>query len=137
MPERYALPETYQRVAEVIGWDAAIAFGLAVWQEKRPPSQSKIFGRGSIYIPRALDGRCGKDLVRLAGPENAALLVKEFHGMQLSFSNMVAASISRRNRAIADQIQQGISTRVVAESFGMTDRQIRRIKQMESAQNVE
>lgn len=135
-PERFALPETYHRVAEVIGWDAAIAFGMGVWEEKRPPSQAQIFGRGMIYIPRALDGRCGKDLVRLAGPENAALLVEEFSGMQLAFSNIKSASIRRRNRAVITQFNQGLKDKIVAYSFGLTDRQIRRIINKGTAKNV-
>jgi hypothetical protein len=126
-PERFALTKTYHEVAEVIGWDAAIDFGMAVWEEKRPPSRLEHGGCGSIYIPAKLDERCGRDLVRLAGYENAILLVEAFCGMTLEFLNIVPASIGRRNRAIIEQFEQCRNTRLVACGFGLTDRHVRRI----------
>lgn len=130
-PERFALAPIYHVVAEAIGWDAALDFGLAVWQEKRPPSRASSGGRGVIYIPRQLDGRLAKDLVRLAGPENAALLIKRFQGASLEFPNIVPASIGRRNRAIIESLREGQRPTVVACAFGLTDRQIRRISNRE------
>ena len=132
-PERFALAPIYHDVAEVIGWDRAIRFGWRVWWEKRPPSGIHDRARGLIYIPKKLRKRCGSELIRIAGEHDAALLVNAFGGMPLEFPNILPASISRRNRAIVQQIQEGIRPSFVAASFGLSLRQVRRIASMESS----
>jgi hypothetical protein len=129
LPERYAMAPVYHDVAKVIGWESAIAFGLAVWREKRSPSRMRGGGPGYIYIPTKLTARCGLTLVRLAGLHAAELLVNEFPGSALWFPHIVSASIGRRNRAIVKQVvEEGLRQEVVAAGFGLTTRQIRRIK---------
>jgi hypothetical protein len=134
LPERFALAQVYHDVARVIGWDRAIAFGMNVWREKRPPSRCHINGRGFIYIPSELGGRRGgggSELIRLAGERDAALLVKEFPTHELEFPNIVSASIGRRNRAIVQHLSDGLRTAVVACAFGITERQVRNIASKE------
>lgn len=130
LPERFALNSAYHEVAAVIGYDAAVAFGLAVWNEKRAPSRAgKIYERGEIYIPTRIGGWIGSELVRLAGPENAAKLVEKMGGSALTFTNIVKTSIKRRNLAIARAVSTGDRVAVVAAAFGLSERQIRRIAQ--------
>ena len=136
LPERFALPKVYHEVARVIGWDRAIAFGMNVWREKRPPSRCQDHGRGVIYIPHELGGRIGNggaELVRLAGESNAALLVGAFCGLFLEFPNIVSTSIGRRNRAITQYIADGLRPAVVACAFGITERHVRRVASRESS----
>ena len=136
LPERFALPKVYHEVAAVIGWDRAIAFGMSVWTEKRPPSRCQDYGRGVIYIPhelRGLVGHYGAELIRLAGERDAALLVGAFCGLFLEFPNIVSASIGRRNRAIAQHMADGLRPAVVACAFGITERQARNIAKKESS----
>ena len=135
-PERFALNSAYHEVAAVIGYDAAVAFGLAVWNEKRAPSRAgKIYERGEIYIPTRIGGGIGSELVRLAGPENAAKLVEKMGGAALTFTNIVKTSIKRRNLEIIRLISKGERTAVAASAFGLSERQIRRIAQ-NGAKNV-
>lgn len=131
LPERFALAQVYHDVARVIGWDRAIAFGMSVWTEKRPPSRGQDYGRGVIYIPTKLNHWCGLELIRLAGERDAALLVKEFPTHELEFPNIVSASIGRRNRAIVQHLSDGLRTAVVACAFGITERQVRNIASKE------
>lgn len=135
LPERFALPKVYHDVAAVIGWNRAIAFGMSVFMEKRPPSRREDHGRGVIYIPHELGGRIGNggaELIRLAGESDAALLVGAFCGLSLEFPNIVSTSIGRRNRAIVQHISDGLRPAVVACAFGITERQARRIASKES-----
>lgn len=136
LPERFALPKVYHDVARVIGWDRAIAFGMNVWREKRPPSRREDHGRGVIYIPHELGGRIGNggaELIRLAGESDAALLVSAFCGLFLEFPNIVSTSIGRRNRAIGQHLSDGLRPAVVACAFGITERQVRNIASKESS----
>lgn len=139
-PERRLLASPYHLVAEIIGWDRAIAFGMAVWKEKRPPSRGKSDpthggGRGVIYVPNSLyDGKGQpREIVRLAGAEVAAKLVRTFAGEFLEFPSIIATSIKHRNKAIAQQCADGISDAAVALLFDLTERQIRRIKKVNSS----
>jgi hypothetical protein len=132
--EWLALGSAYHEVAAVIGWDRAVQFGFAVWQTKRTPSHAAYDpihggGRGDIYIPTALTEQHGQELVRLAGAEDAALLVKAFPGTTLGFQCLVRASIPRRDRAIAEQVKDGWSVAVVAVLFDLGEKQVRRICQ--------
>lgn len=140
-PERFALPQVYHEVAAVIGWDAAVDFGMSVWQTKRPPSQQKTDqvhggGRGTIYIPNAINDHAGRELIALAGIKTALRLVDGFGGESLQFPCIVTASLGRRNRAISKQVADGHSVRSVAWCFDLTDRQVRRIVRKETASNV-
>lgn len=132
--EWLALGSAYHEVAAVIGWERAVAFGFAVWQEKRTPSHAAYDpvhggGRGDVYIPTALSDRHGQELIRLAGPESAAALIKAFPGATFGFQCLVPASIPRRDRAIAEQVKDGWSVATVAALFDLGERQIRRICQ--------
>ena len=133
LPERFTLASIYHDVARVIGWNAAVSFGMNVWREKRPPSRVRGNGWGVVYVPSRLDDRFGLELIRLTGERNAAALVKEFSGQCLEFPNIVPASINRRNRAIIQHLRDGLRPAVVACAFGITDRQVRRIASMESS----
>lgn len=140
-PERLALAAVYHEVAEIIGWDAAVDFGMKVWETKRPPSRAKYHpvhggGYGVIYIPHALTAIAGGELIRLAGRQNAKRLVHQFPGLNLSFPCIVAASMARRNKAISQQIADGCSMASVAFGFDLTERQVRRIIKKDSAQHV-
>jgi len=131
-PERFLLAKAYREVAEVIGWNRAVDFGMRVWEEKRPPSHAVTDpvhggGWGIIYIPTALTDSAGRELVRLAGSEDAGRLVKAFPGISLEFPCIVAASIPRRNKAITEQVADGHRVAVVACCFDITERQVRRI----------
>lgn len=132
LPERFALAPVYHDVARVIGWNAAVSFGMNVWREKLPPSRQD-YGRGVIYIPTKLNHWCGLELIRLAGELDAEILIKEFPMHELEFPNIVSASIGRRNRAITQHLKDGLRPVVVACAFRMTDRQVRRIVSMESS----
>lgn len=130
--ERFALAQVYHDVAAVIGWDAAIEFGMAVWEQKRPPSRAKTNsvhggGRGVIYIPRSLAQARSSHLVRLAGKDGAARLSAAFGGLYLEFPCVIAASVRRRNRAITEQIEAGARTQAVAGVFDLTPQHVRRI----------
>lgn len=136
-PERFHLAQAYHQVAEVIGWDRAVDFGMKVWELKRPPSRCKSDpvhggGYGHIYIPKALTRFAGGELVRLAGRDAAELLVAAFPGLCLEFPCVVSASIARRNRAIAQQVAEGRRAIDVAWSFDLTERQVRRIVKRET-----
>lgn len=129
-PERLALANAYHEVAAVIGWDAAIDFGLAVWEMKRPPSRRKAGcwdRQGMIYIPATIKKDSGRELVAMVGLQDALLLAEAFGGTQLEFPNITAASIQRRNKAIAEQVADGWFLNHVAATFGLTGRQVRRI----------
>lgn len=127
LPERLALARVYHDVARVIGWNAAVSFGMTVWREKRPPSRSNSARCGVIYIPAKLSRIYGIELIRIAGERNAAALVKEFPAHRFEFPNIVSASIGRRNRAIIQHLEDGLSPDVVACAFGITRRHVRRI----------
>lgn len=136
LPERFALTSAYHEVAAVIGYDAAVAFGLAVWNEKRAPSRAgKIYERGEVYIPTRIGDGIGSELVRLAGPENAAKLVEKMGGSALTFTNIVSTSIKRRNLEITRQVSTGVPVAVVAAAFNLSPRRVRGIAQ-KGAKNV-
>jgi len=141
-PERFALAKAYHEVAAVIGWDRAIEFGMKVWERKRPPSQRKSNpvhggGRGTIYVPRAIGGRVGSELVAMAGEDVAPLLAAAFGGESLQFPCIVSASIARRNKVIAQQVADGLRVASVAWGFDLTERQVRNIVKQESLQHVQ
>lgn len=126
------LAQAYHLVAEVIGWDAAIEFGMKVWETKRPPSSRRLNavgcgGRGVIYIPRALNVFFGRELVAIAGSANALKLAAAFGGEHLEFPCIAKASVRRRNLAIGEQVARGTSVRLVAAQFGLTEQHVRRI----------
>ena len=130
--EWLALADIYHQVAAVIGWRRAVNFGYAVWELKRPPSRAETHpvhggGAGMIYIPHSISGKSGRDLVTLAGDYDAQKLVRFFSGQTLEFPCLVKASISQRNKAIAEQVAAGSSVGAVAFCFCLTDRQVRRI----------
>jgi hypothetical protein len=138
-PARHFLAGSYHMVAEVIGWDRAIEFGMKVWREKRPPSKTKTDpvrggGRGVIYIPRRMRTKDGKpsEIVSFAGDEIASLLVKTLPGEFLYFPCIIAANKKRRNEAIAEQLSDGFSVHSIAFAFDMTERNVRRIRTMNS-----
>lgn len=131
-PERFMLAQAYHQVAEVIGWDAAIAFGMKVWETKRPPSSIRPNataggGRGVIYIPKTLNVFFGRELVALVGTADALKLATAFGGEHLEFPCIAKASVRRRNSAITAQVASGTPVRTVAAAFGLTEQHIRRI----------
>jgi hypothetical protein len=129
-PERLALANVYHEVAAVIGWDAAVDFGFEVWRTKRPPSRrdgKSHDRRGAIYIPRTISEKYGRDLVSIAGANNAARLVEAFAGATLFFPDILSASKQRRNEAIAEQVRSGFRVATVAALFEMDERHIRAI----------
>lgn len=130
----YFLAQVYHEVASVIGWEKAISFGMAVWREKRPPSQRRAEfaresggGRGVIYVPSEIKEGRGTELVRLAGKEDAELLVERFGGMLLFFPSIEQASKKSRNDAILAASKAGTRKDIIAASFGMTVRNVHRI----------
>lgn len=139
-PERFMLAQAYHLVADVIGWDAAIAFGMKVWETKRPPSSIRRNatgggGRGVIYIPKVLNVFFGRELVELVGTEAALKLAASFGGEHLEFPCIAKASIRGRNRAIAEQAANGVRVRTISAQFGLTEQHIRRIaKSTQSSQ---
>jgi hypothetical protein len=139
LPERFALAQAYHEVAEVIGWDRTIDFGMTVWETMRPPSRRKKYARdcsGVIYIPQKISEFSGVELVKLVGREDADRLVARFRGTCLWFPNIEAASISHRNRAIARQVAEGRRAAVVACLFDLNERSVRRIVRQESSRHV-
>lgn len=126
------LAQSYHMVADVIGWEAAIEFGMRVWETKRPPSKPsgkavRGGGRGVIYIPRTINAFFGRDLVDLVGAKDALKLSAAYGGEHLEFPCIAKASIRRRNSAIATQLCSGASAREVATLFDLTEQHVRRI----------
>lgn len=132
-PERFSLPSAYHVIAPVVGWDRAVQIGMRVWEVCAPPSRSGGPGRrsrgrmGSLYVPHRINPKTPDRIVEIAGMEDAAKLVAEMPGEQLFFPCIESASITRRNRAIAQQVADGWPTAIVAQGFGITARQVRRI----------
>ncbi|CAN7353450.1 hypothetical protein LJR143_001867 [Pseudoxanthomonas sp. LjRoot143] len=140
-PERFTLAQAYHLVAEVIGWDAAVNFGMKVWDAKRPPSSTATSsvhggGRGVIFIPKTINVFFGRNLVDMVGTENALKLAAAFGGERLEFPCIARASIRGRNRAIAQRIAEGARTRTVAVEFDLTEQHIRRIAKATSIRKV-
>ncbi|MGR4877273.1 Mor transcription activator family protein [Pseudoxanthomonas sp. LARHCG66] len=82
---------------------------------------------GSLYVPHRINPETPNRIVQIAGLEDAAKLVAAMPGEQLFFPCIESASLSRRNRAIAEQVADGWPTAAVARGFGITPRQVRRI----------
>lgn len=132
-PERFNLPSAYHIIAPVVGWDRAVQIGMRVWEVCAPPSRSggpghRSRGRmGSLYVPRRINPAVPNRIVEIAGPDDAAKLVAAMPGEQLFFACIESVSTTRRNHAIAEQVASGWPTVAVAQSFGITPRQVRRI----------
>lgn len=123
------LAKDYQAVAEVIGWQRAVDFGLRVWETCRPPSRANTNdlgggGTGFLYIPHAL---AGTKLSRLVGIEDARKIIARFAGETLQFPPIVVASTARRNRLVVASLANGHSLRSTCGAFGVTPRTILRI----------
>jgi DNA-binding CsgD family transcriptional regulator len=132
-PERFNLPSSYHVIAPFVGWDRAVEIGMRVWEVCAPPSRSGGPGRrsrgrmGSLYVPHRINLEAPNRIVQIAGLKDAAKLVAAMPGEQLFFPCIESASITRRNRAIAEQVADGWPTASVAQGFGITARQVRRI----------
>src|SRR5436190_21808374 len=127
------LPQVYRDVAAVVGLARAIDIGVSVWANRSPPSQRRKRGAagrsgyGSLYVPKRIQPDRVPTIVKLVGIEDSTKLIAAFPGEQLMFPSAISASISMRNRAIADQVREGANVKCVAACFGLTSRQIRRI----------
>lgn|GEM_PF-6635491 len=132
-PERFKLARSYHEVAEVIGWDKAVKFGLEVWSRKRPPSQRRTCsvsggaGRGVIYIPQLISGWKGRELAEMLGDEDADRMARAFGGEALEFGCIAPAFRRRRDEAIRTQFRDGKSLKSIARHFDLTDRRVRDI----------
>lgn len=132
-PERFLLGKAYHDIASVVGWDRAVEIGSRVWELRTPPSRRQDRGRGlrggagRIYIPKNFDPLRDLAIVRIAGIEDAKRLIERFAGDAFEFPCIAVATTARRNRAIVEAVAEGTRKKVVACSFGMTERQVRRI----------
>jgi hypothetical protein len=131
-PERHLLGYAYKEFARIVGWGRAVDIGFRVWQEKRPPckdgaraGQSR---RGVLYVSRHISATNPSEIVRIAGEEDARKLSAEFGGEILFFGNLEPAFLSSRNRAIVAQVAEGRSVATVAFLFGLSERNVRRIR---------
>lgn len=139
-PQRFYLPPIYHQVAEVIGWDHAVDLGCYVAEFKRPPSRRKKearhSGSGTLYVRRDCGGRVMQAIASVIGWDATASLAQAFGGESLEFCGIERAFLAGRNRAIVERFTYGYSARDVAASFGITDRQVRRICQDESGRLI-
>ncbi|UNK57163.1 hypothetical protein MNQ95_13655 [Pseudoxanthomonas daejeonensis] len=131
-PVRFLLGRAYHDVAEVLGWQKAVDFGMDVWARKRPPSERKAQsvyggGHGSIYIPEKVNSFFGHELVELLGEDDAKALSARLGGEILEFSAIAPAFKKQRNQAILDRAMEGLSPNVIAFLFELTPRSVRRI----------
>jgi hypothetical protein len=140
--EWLVLSQTYHDVAAVIGWEKAVELGMAVWERKKPPGRQRQnrTGRGEggvIYIPALIAEHSGRQLVELVGIDDALRLITAFGGTYLFFPSIERASRPRRDKAIAEQVRSGSRMAAVACAFGLTERQVRRIVQRQSAEHYQ
>lgn len=73
-----------------------------------------------------------RSIAAVIGEDAARALRAEFGGEILQFGSIETASISRRNRAIVEQLDACGRIAVVAAAFGMPERHIRRIYQCQT-----
>ena len=113
------LPKSVQEVAEVIGRERAL------YLIGRLAGQSRRDRRVMLYVPKRLNP--DHKLVRLIGWHDADRLVRAFGGEIMELSTFRMKQREHRNSAMRRMAVQGISNAEIADTFGTSERQVRRI----------
>lgn len=129
----YDLCQGERAIAAVLGRKRACEIAGRL-MEQVPPSRQKRSGESKkrgrsacIYIPHDLERGAAKRLIEAAGREDAARLVRTFRGETLWFSNCNGVMLRFRNGVIRAERERGRSIKVLAVSFDLSQRAIRRI----------
>jgi hypothetical protein len=130
-PERHLLGDSYKLFASVLGWERAIDIGFRIWQEKRPPSKlggvSDHGSEGVIYVPKRISETKPPEIVRFGGEADSHKLSAALGGEVFTFPSLEMVFRGHRNRAIVKQVASGLRMDIVAASFGISERQARRV----------
>ncbi len=118
------LPPSVREIAEVIGRAEALHLigQLPVCYRDAGKKSTKVI----LYVPKRLapDHR----LVEILGYPTARKLVDAFGGEILYPANCRAIFARMRNRLVADMLDAGARPAILAELFGMTERNIRNLQ---------
>ncbi len=82
----------------------------------------KAYGGTRLFVPKQMGVQ--HHLANLLGIEQARRLSSHFGGESLTIPRMAHAMRTRRNREIIRRYDAGDSTRVLAQAYHLTDRQI-------------
>lgn len=107
------LPDVLAGIAEITSLEAALAV-------------ARQFGGTEIYVPR--EPKPTDLLTQCVGPEDAKKIAEFYGGAHLEVPLAQSVRISERNEAIRRLAAQGKSAAELARMFGMTARNVRRIK---------
>lgn len=121
----------FKKVAEVIGAEKAFfvlnALPAKAQRDKRRPAAVR--HRKTLWIPKHCN--LNSQLVKLVGVNDACRLIQEFGGQSLYFYSNPAPVIKNRNDAISVMIDSGASTKLIAASFQLSERQVISIRKKE------
>ena len=121
------LPASVQEIADVIGRDDALRL---VWrlprcqvEDKRKPGATQ--ERVMLYVPKKM--KPAHPLVRILGAEQAQKMVATFGGEILHPANCRGLHRAFRDREVRRQRAEGLSIKILAISFDLSERQIRNL----------
>lgn len=116
MTERLHLSPTLYRLAEIIGLPLALRL-------------TETFGGGEIYVPARPSAT--HPIVRCIGLDAALALALAFGvnqaGARIDVPKADSVNRNRRNRAIVEAVEAGVSKQVVARQHGLTTRWVRQL----------
>ena len=118
------LPQSVREIAEVIGREAALLLigRLPVCYRDAGKKSPKVI----LYVPKRLPP--DHQLVEILGYPTAQKLVDAFGGEILYPANCRAILAHQRNELVARMLDGGARPAIVAELFGMTERNVRNLQ---------
>ena len=124
----YELCEGTRAIAAVLGRRRALEIAGALMKRVPPSKGNGRAGRmACVYVPVSLARGEATRLIEAAGREDAEKLIRAFRGETLWVSACHNLMLRHRNDAIREQRNSGASTKFLAASFGLTQREIWRI----------
>lgn len=114
----YEMPQEVRMIAEVVGRHKALFIAGRLHHSERR-------GCAFLYVPKKLPP--GHHLIDLAGPEDAAALVKHFGGEILQIPSCQGIYRRFRDREIRRMVAEGYRHGWIAEVFGVCVRTVRNL----------
>jgi len=119
------LPKSAQEIADVIGVERTLYLIGQLPKVKCGPHEGKLSWRVVLYIPKRLP--LDHQLVRILGWADAYKLSRHFPGEILSPATCDSVYRHYRDQNIRRLLGEGLGIALVADWFGMSERQVRNI----------
>jgi hypothetical protein len=127
----WKLPRSVQEIADVIGAERALFLIGMLPRCYMPDRRKRETERGGhserliLYVPKNL--KPDHQLVRILGWHDALRLARAFPGEILCPGNCGDVYRRWRDSSLRDMAQDGVPNAVLAEWFGLTERQVRNV----------